>query len=78
MDKEFIGVDLHSTQITVYRIIVGERGKIERKKGQYPINTLHRVAAPRLRRLRRGRLRVSYADTDDRRGRCPRLRCEPL
>ena len=36
MYSEYIGVDLHSTQVTVHRIVVGEGGSLERKKGQYP------------------------------------------
>jgi hypothetical protein len=40
MYNEFIGVDLHSTQVTVHRIIVGENGAIERKKGQYPMERM--------------------------------------
>jgi len=40
MYKEFIGVDLHSTQVTVHRIIVGQSGEIERRKSQYPMEQM--------------------------------------
>lgn len=40
MYKEFIGVDLHSTQVTVHRIIISENGLLERKKGQYPMERM--------------------------------------
>gem|GEM_PF-6825690 len=40
MYNEFIGVDLHSTQVTVHRIIIGERGDVERTKGQYPMERM--------------------------------------
>ena len=40
MNREYIGVDLHSTQVTVHRIIVDENGMLERKKGQYSIERM--------------------------------------
>ncbi len=40
MDKEYIGIDLHSTQVTVHRIIIGEKGEIERRKSQYPMERM--------------------------------------
>lgn len=40
MYSEFIGVDLHSTQVTIHRIVVGEGGALERKKGQYPMERM--------------------------------------
>jgi hypothetical protein len=49
MNKEYIGVDLHSTQVTVHRIIVDEDGMVERKNGQYTIERMetHFIASLR-------------------------------
>ena len=40
MLREYIGVDLHSTQLTIHRIIIDEANKVHRVNGRYAIEQL--------------------------------------
>jgi hypothetical protein len=40
MLREYVGVDLHSTQLTIHRIIIDEAHKVHRVNGRYTIEQL--------------------------------------
>lgn len=48
MLREYVGVDLHSTQLTIHRIIIDEADKVHRVNGRYPVEQLDERFYPTL------------------------------